>query len=71
MYNPSLTKRRLEVLHLLAKGYSNEEIGKELELSAHTIKAHIGALIRYFKVKSRFEVVTSALKAKIIFIEDL
>lgn len=71
MYSENLTNRRLEVLRLLAKGYSNEEIGNELELSVHTIKAHIEAIFKHFNVKSRIKAVISALKAKVIFIEDL
>ena len=37
----SLTKRELEVLSLMAKGYSNDEIKNELFLSKATVLTHI------------------------------
>ena len=37
----SLTKRELEVLSLMAKGYSNDEIEKELFISKTTVLTHI------------------------------
>jgi DNA-binding NarL/FixJ family response regulator len=37
---PTLTSREKEVLTLLVDGYSNEEVGKLLNLSRRTIEAH-------------------------------
>lgn len=34
------SKRELQVLHLLAKGKTNEEIAKDLTLSPHTVKSY-------------------------------
>ena len=36
-----LTNRELEVLALMAKGYSNQQIGKELAISKATVLTHI------------------------------
>ena len=36
----SLTERERQVLKLLVDGYSNEEVGKILELSRRTVEAH-------------------------------
>ena len=40
-----LTPRELEVLQLLAEGLSNRAIGQELEISAHTVKFHVNAIL--------------------------
>jgi two-component system nitrate/nitrite response regulator NarP len=49
----SLTKRQLEVFHLLAKGLSNREIASALDVSEHTVRIHISAILRTLKVANR------------------
>jgi DNA-binding NarL/FixJ family response regulator len=49
----SLTKRQLEVFHLLAKGLSNREIAGALDVSEHTVRIHISAILRTLKVANR------------------
>lgn len=39
-----MTSTLLEVLHLLARGLSNKEIGKRLDRSEHTIRNHVDRL---------------------------
>jgi DNA-binding NarL/FixJ family response regulator len=46
-----LTEREAEVLKLIAGGYSNGEIAKELFISEHTVKTHINHL--FAKTNSR------------------
>jgi FixJ family two-component response regulator len=41
-----LTHRQLEVLELLAKGLTNPEIGRVLDIRVGTVKAHVSAIIR-------------------------
>jgi DNA-binding NarL/FixJ family response regulator len=48
-----LTPRQDEVLGLLLQGYSNKEVARELNLSPHTVKIHVGALLRCFSVRKR------------------
>jgi DNA-binding NarL/FixJ family response regulator len=48
-----LTPRQTGVLGLLVKGYSNKEIARELDLSPHTVKIHVSALLRCFAVEKR------------------
>jgi DNA-binding NarL/FixJ family response regulator len=48
-----LTKRQLEVFHLLAKGLSNREIASALDVSEHTVRIHISAILRTLKVANR------------------
>lgn len=51
----TLTPRRRQVAHLISAGHSNKEIGRQLNLSADTIKDHVVQLFQVFGVRSRFE----------------
>lgn len=61
-----LSNREYEVLRLLAKGYSNADIGKELFLSLSTIKTHVSNLFTKLEVKSRTQAIEKANRLKII-----
>jgi DNA-binding NarL/FixJ family response regulator len=50
-----LTEREQEVLHLLASGLTNREIGTRLFLSAKTVEHHVGAVLRKLGVRTRTE----------------
>lgn len=50
-----LTEREQEVLHLLAQGLTNREIGSRLFLSAKTVEHHVGAILHKLGVKTRTE----------------
>jgi len=43
------------VLHLLAQGLTNRQIGTRLFLSAKTIEHHVGAVLRKLGVQTRTE----------------
>jgi DNA-binding NarL/FixJ family response regulator len=55
-----LTGRQLDVLKLLARGATNKEIGRNLEVSPHTVGAHIGAILRTLNVTNRMKAVAVA-----------
>ena len=48
-----LTPKEMEVLNLVAKGYSNSKISKELDIAEVTVKKHIGSMFKKFDVKDR------------------
>jgi DNA-binding NarL/FixJ family response regulator len=48
----NLTKREIEILEYVCKGYSNEEISKELCISHHTVKAHLDGILRKTNAKN-------------------
>lgn len=48
-----LTNRQKEVLRQLAEGLSNREIANALELSEHTVKIHVAAILKVLKVHNR------------------
>ncbi|MBU1357451.1 MAG: response regulator transcription factor [Gammaproteobacteria bacterium] len=55
-----LTPRETELLRLTAKGLSFEEIGGLLEISPHTVVAHVKKIYRKLAVHSRGEAVYEA-----------
>jgi DNA-binding NarL/FixJ family response regulator len=61
-----LTRRELEVLHLLAHGYSNEEIAARLGRTKQTAKFHLGSIYRKLDVNTRTGAVSAALAAGIM-----
>ncbi len=50
-----LTKREQQVMELVVKGLTNEEISKELEITTHTIKAHLISIYEKLQVKNRVQ----------------
>jgi DNA-binding NarL/FixJ family response regulator len=61
-----LSAREVEVLHLVASGCSNREIGTALGLSALTVKSHLARIARKLGTGDRAEMVAVALRARVI-----
>jgi DNA-binding NarL/FixJ family response regulator len=57
-----LTARQTEVLCELAKGQSNKQIAKALDVTEGTVKIHMAAIFRILKVNNRTEAVLVAQK---------
>lgn len=55
-----LTEKEREVLALVAKGYSNAEIGAAVFASESTIKTHVGAILRKLGLRDRVQIVVFA-----------
>jgi PAS domain S-box-containing protein len=58
--HPRLTPRQAEVLHLLERGRSTQQIARELHLSTETVRNHVRHLLRALGVNSRLEAVAVA-----------
>jgi len=56
-----LTARELEVLRLLAGGYSNREIGAALGVAERTVKNHVASILGKLWVRDRTRAVLKAL----------
>lgn len=52
-----LTRRQSEVLPLLLRGCSNQMISDELGISPETVKLHVSALLKVYKVTSRVHLI--------------
>jgi DNA-binding NarL/FixJ family response regulator len=56
-----LSERERDVLHLLALGYTNQEIGKKLFISVRTVDTHRAHIMRKLRLETRAELVLFAL----------
>ena len=61
-----LTDREAEVLHLLALGKSNKEIGAALFISEFTVKGHLRNIFTKLNVLSRTEAIAAATRRGLI-----
>ena len=57
-----LSEREVEVLRLVAWGYTNKEIGSYLTISVKTVETHKSNILEKLGLKSRVEVVRYALR---------
>jgi DNA-binding NarL/FixJ family response regulator len=57
----SLTPRELEVLQLMARGLTNRQIARRLQISEHTVKFHAAAILGKLNARSRAEAVARAI----------
>lgn len=48
-----LSDREREVLHLIAQGLANKQIARALGISEHTVKVHVGKVLRQLGVSGR------------------
>ncbi|WP_313890879.1 response regulator transcription factor [Psychrobacillus sp.] len=61
-----LSKRELEILPLVAKGYGNKDIAEKLYISVKTVEAHKAKIMEKLHFKNRPELVEYALKKKLL-----
>ena len=59
-YVEPLSKRELEVLRLIAEGYSNEEIAQKLFIAVSTVKTHIINIYGKLNVQRRTQALARA-----------
>lgn len=61
-----LTEREMEILLLMAKGYSNQEIADELYIALKTVKTHVSNLLSKLEVHDRTQAVIYAFQHKLV-----
>ena len=57
-----LTEREVEVVRLMAGGYSNKEIARALGTAEGTVKNHVSSILAKFGVRDRTRAVLRALE---------
>jgi DNA-binding NarL/FixJ family response regulator/tetratricopeptide (TPR) repeat protein len=62
----ALSERELDVLRLLELGRSNPDIGEELVISRHTVRAHVSKILDKLEASSRTEAVAIAHRRGIL-----
>lgn len=66
MMRTDLTGRESEVLHMLARGLTNKEIGSALDISSNTARNHVKSIIEKLEVSDRTEAVAVAIQRGLI-----
>ena len=67
---PALTGRELEILRLVARGFSHPEIAELLSISPNTVGTHVRHVYRKLEVQSRSEAVYEAVNLGLIRLDD-
>ncbi|MEU6932796.1 helix-turn-helix transcriptional regulator [Streptomyces sp. NPDC046374] len=67
-----LTRRRLQILRLMANGYGDQEIADRLSLSIHTVRDHYRyGIKRELGARNREHAVAIGFAAGVLSIKDL
>ena len=64
----TLTPREREVLQMLAAGLANKEIGARLNISDHTAKFHVAAILGKLGAATRTEAVTIGIRRGLVLL---
>jgi DNA-binding NarL/FixJ family response regulator len=62
----ALTRRQLEILRLLGKGKTTDEIAGELDLSRTTVRNYIASVLAALGVHTRLQAVLAARRAGLL-----
>jgi two-component system response regulator DesR len=61
-----VTKRERDVLRRLAEGFSNDQIGEQLDISGQTVRTHLRKASRKLGAQNRTQAVALAMRAGLI-----
>jgi NarL family two-component system response regulator LiaR len=64
-----LTQRERELLALMARGLSNQEISTRLSIAMPTVKFHVTNILAKLHADNRTEAVLTALKHRLVTLE--
>ena len=65
-----ISPRELEVLELMRRGLSNQDVSKVLGISEHTVKSHVKALLVKLDAADRAEAVATGFMKGLLALED-
>ncbi len=66
-----LTDRETEVLKLVARGWANKQIARELFVEDKTVKAHLSSVLKKLGVKSRTQAALHAVRTGLVNLDEL
>lgn len=61
-----LSDRELQVMRLIARGYSYKEVAKELFISVKTVESHVSNVLRKLQLSNRHELTRWAVERRIL-----
>jgi len=67
----TLTEREREVLRLVARGLSNQDIAQDLNISAKTVKAHVTSILQKLGLASRTQAALYALRFNLVPLDEI
>ncbi len=62
----NLTQRELEVIRLIVKGFTSDDISKKLFISKHTVQSHRKNILRKLELHDRSDIVKFAYENKLM-----
>lgn len=65
-----LTDREVDIIRLVAKGYSNAQIAAEISLSDRTVSTHMGRILAKLALENRTQVALYALRKGLADLEE-
>ncbi len=65
-----LSEREIDVLKLVARGLTNEEIGEKLFISAATVRTHVSSILTKLNLTNRTQAALYALRAGLASLDD-
>jgi NarL family two-component system response regulator LiaR len=65
-----LSERELDVLRLIARGMSNQEIAEALVIAEGTVKSHVSNILSKLQLAHRTQAALYALKRKLVPLDD-
>jgi len=63
---PPLTHRQIQLVSLVAKGFTNKEIAASLNLSEFTVKNHMRRILRLVDAQDRYEAVSAIRESGVL-----
>lgn len=66
-----LTEREIEVLRLVGRGLTNQEIADDLSISLKTVKSHVSNILSKLGLNNRVQLALCALRNGIVPLDDL
>ena len=61
-----LSRREREVMKLIARGYTNKEVGEELFISTKTVETHVSSVLRKLQLSNRYQLTRWVSERKIV-----
>jgi NarL family two-component system response regulator LiaR len=65
-----LTDREVDIMRLVAKGYSNVQIAADLSLSDRTVSTHVSRILAKLKLENRTQIALYALRKGLANLDD-